>query len=344
MPSEKKHHHHHLLASLRNLRLMLKRENDVNLMIARPTIAEFKSQVLPLHLRVDDKPRQGPRITVRKSRSARIPPTVQARWPHDHMIENRLPSMACVIDGTADLHIADYLVSCPVGDFMFYPGGIASADGKMPHLEGDVAGRQCSLLWIYPARFGGEGLECYICRSVEELHFSSDHSWCRNLLLGRLFEGICEEGQKKGHHESIFHLMSAMFFLMQSEVETGESILSPLMGMQENVREMGDSPIQRACAFIKANLRSNLTIESVARQVFLSSSVFTVRFKQQTGHTFNQYCTIARMELAAMLLRQTGMTVKEVSARVGLTDCQLRVLAHRYWGCPPREFRLQNIR
>ena len=331
-----------LLEALRSIRFLLSRENEVRFMIAKPTLSEFKRQSLPAHLRTSVKKRTGPRVIVRKPRGALIPPVSRAHWPKDHMTENVQPSLVCVVQGIADLHINDYVVSCQTGDFVFYPGGIASANGNLPHLEGDVSGRRCSLLWIYQARINKKGLECYICHSSEHTHSSCDHSWYLNHLLAELFQGIRVETQKSDHDESIFYLLSTLLFLLQREINSGEAVFAPHYLLPESAGQTGDTAIQQACTYINANLHANLTIDFVARHVYLSPTIFTRLFKQQTGQTFNQYCTTARMKHAAILLKQSGMRVTEVSRSVGLTDCQFRVLAQRHWGCSPREFRLKN--
>lgn len=331
-----------LLEALRNLRFLLSRENKARFIVARPTLSEFKQQLLPDHLRTIVKKRTGSRIIVRASRHPRIPPIVRARWPEDQLVENTLPSLACVVRGMADLRIADYVITCQTGDFIFYPAGIAAADGRTPHFEGDPSGRHCSLLWIYPGRVNRKGLECYICHSLEHTHSSCDHSWCTDRLLAELFQGIQEKGQKPDHQESIFHLLSAMLFLLQHEINTEKAVFSSFCLPPEKMDEPGDDPIQQACAYINTHLDSNLTIDIVAKHACISPSVFTRRFKEQTGQTFNQYCTEVRIKHAATLLTKTGLRITGVSQLVGLTDCQFRLLARRHWGCSPREYRLRN--
>jgi len=335
-------HQKSLLEALLSIRFLLSHENEARFIAAKPTLSELKGRQLPNHLRMSVKKRNGPRIRVRSSRSSRVPQMVRARWPSDHLIENTLPSIACVVRGAADLRIADYVMHCQTGDIIFYAAGLATGDGSQSHFDGDPAGRRCSLLWIFPGRINGEGLECYICHSQEQNHSSEAHLRFRNRLLAELFQGICEEEQKPNHRESVFHLISAILFLLQREITSGNAVYAPYNVHLADSRQPGQDLIQQACTYVDRHLDSNLTISSVARHVCLSPSVFTKRFKQETGQTFNQYCTASRMKRAAILLRETELRIIEISRSVGFTDCQFRLLARKHWGCTPGEFRTKN--
>lgn len=332
-----------LLHKLRDIRFLLERENEARLIVAHPTLAETKNQQLPPHIKFANKKRTGPRISVRGSRNSSVPRMIQARWPKDGLAECTLPNLGYVVQGPAELHINDYMMYCQTGDCIFQPAGIATSDGSKPHFEDhSYFDRQCSLLWIYPGRLNGEGLECYICHSQGNAHSTGKRLWCRNHLLAELFQGIQEECQKPNRQQGIFHLLSALLFTLHQEINDGRAGLAPYYPTEETTSPAGHDPIRRACAYINSHLDSNLTIDVVARYVCLSASAFTRQFKQQTGQTFNQYCTSVRMKQAAILLAETEVNILGVSRAVGLTDCRFRQLALHHWGCLPREFRKQD--
>lgn len=332
-----------LLPILSQFRLLLARENEARLIVAHPTLAEVQRQSLPGHVKLMKRKRIGPRVSVRGARNSRVPRMIQARWPNDGLAETTLPSLACVMQGPADLRVNDYVMTCQSGDFIFYRAGLASSDGSRPHFEtGDSCGRQCSLLWIYPGRLNGEGLECYVCHSQQQTHSTGKRLWCKNRLLAELFQGIQEESHKRDRQAGVFHLLCALLFTLQQEIIEKRAVPAPYYPAPEDTATTGYDPIRQACAYIDSHLDSNLTIDAVAQQVCLSPSSFTRRFKRQTGQTFNQYCTAARLRQAAILLTKTEHNILTVSRSVGLTDCRLRQLAQRHWGCLPREFRRRN--
>lgn len=332
-----------LLEVLRNIQFVLERENRARFMVAAKTLTEFKRQPLPDHIRTSVKKRQGVRVTFRKAQHANVRRMVEAAWPDDHLGERIQASVGYVIRGAAALRIADYFVHCQTGDFIFYPPGVPASDSTQPHLEHKDTESRCDILWIYPETLNNEGLDYYICHSVKNSHFVSTLGGVKSSLLSRLFQELSEEIYAVDREKSVFILLSAIVFFLHRQISRGDSLELPPSSPAPSSLRLAQNPIAHACAYIEEHLHSNLTIEAVSRQVGLSPSAFTVLFKKQTEQTFNQYLTQQRMEHAADLLCNSGFRISEVSKAIGMTDCQFRRLATRYWGCTPKEFRLKNL-
>jgi AraC-like DNA-binding protein len=331
-----------LLEAFSSIQLLLNRDNEAHFIVARPTLSELKQQSLPDHLRTSVKKRLGPRVRVRRSRTSELQQILIARWPQDHLNETSLPSIACVIRGAADLRVNDYVLHCQQGDIVFYPVGLAAADGTQPHFEGDSTERHCTLLWIYPGQMNGEGLICYLCHSHEQEHSAEKHLWFRNPLLAELLQNINQEEIEFGSPAILFHLFSLILLVLQREAKSDNALIAPYALHLEHSPQSGQDPIQCACAYIDSHLGFNLTINGVAKHIGYSPAVFTKRFKQQTNQTFNEYCTASRLKRAAILLNSTELKIITISNMIGLTDCQFRLLAYKHWGCTPGAFRLKN--
>jgi transcriptional regulator GlxA family with amidase domain len=79
-----------------------------------------------------------------------------------------------------------------------------------------------------------------------------------------------------------------------------------------------DFRIARASGLIRFQFQADLRNEELARSVNLSTRHFCRLFKEETGFTPAQYLKQIRVQKAVELLEASCMSVKEVSAAVGL--------------------------
>ncbi|MDD4754297.1 MAG: AraC family transcriptional regulator, partial [Desulfitobacteriaceae bacterium] len=82
------------------------------------------------------------------------------------------------------------------------------------------------------------------------------------------------------------------------------------------------SLVEKAVQYVQENYHQELSLEDVARQVFLSPCYFSRLFKQVKGWSFSEYLTQVRMEEARRLLLHTDLLVSEIAARVGYRDAR----------------------
>ena len=98
--------------------------------------------------------------------------------------------------------------------------------------------------------------------------------------------------------------------------------------------------LRRAVEFIDDNLRSELTLASLAQSVALSPGHFAHAFREATGVTPHRYVLERRVERAKTLLRTSDMPITEIADRVGCSShSHFSVLFHRITGVTPRQFR-----
>lgn len=95
-----------------------------------------------------------------------------------------------------------------------------------------------------------------------------------------------------------------------------------------------------ACRFIEDNFKKRLTLSDVAEAVHLSPYHFLRVFKNDVALTPHQYLVRVRLCRAVNLLRDTGLSVTDVSYESGFEDLSNFVRTfHHHVGCSPRSFR-----
>jgi len=99
--------------------------------------------------------------------------------------------------------------------------------------------------------------------------------------------------------------------------------------------------IEQAVRFIDRNFTDeNISLNSVARAVNISSNYFSALFSQQMGMSFVEYLTEKRMELAKQLLQQTSKRSGEIANEVGYHDPRyFSFVFKKTQGCTPSAFR-----
>jgi AraC-like DNA-binding protein len=78
-----------------------------------------------------------------------------------------------------------------------------------------------------------------------------------------------------------------------------------------------ENTIQKACFIIRDNLKQNIIVEDIARNLNVDYSLFRKAFKKYTGLSPMQYHTSLRMKHATELLTSTDLTIKEIASRLG---------------------------
>lgn len=98
--------------------------------------------------------------------------------------------------------------------------------------------------------------------------------------------------------------------------------------------------IEKIKMFIQKNYHRDLTVNDIARAVYLTPTYICLIFKQQTGHTINEYLTKVRMEAAQKMLRETNKKLYDICLDVGYTaPSYFTRLFKKCIGLNPTEYR-----
>ncbi|CAL8900966.1 response regulator [Bacillus sp. FSL M8-0266] len=103
--------------------------------------------------------------------------------------------------------------------------------------------------------------------------------------------------------------------------------------------------IERAKRYIKTHFCEQITLEQTAAYVDLSPTYFTKRFKDETGLTFKEYVTTCRLDKIKQLLKDSSLSLKEITYQAGYTDPNyVSRVFKKMVGCSPKEYRKQTVK
>ena len=92
--------------------------------------------------------------------------------------------------------------------------------------------------------------------------------------------------------------------------------------------------------YLDQNFTEPVTAATLANQCFYNPAYLGRVFKAVYGKSMKEYIREKRMEYAAKLLTEEGLSVNEVYMRVGYTSkTQFYKCFHAYYGTAPGEFK-----
>ena len=98
--------------------------------------------------------------------------------------------------------------------------------------------------------------------------------------------------------------------------------------------------MQRARAYLETHYAEILTLEGIAEALGVSPFHLSHVFSRESRTTLFAHLTDLRMARAADLIEQGGLTVTEVSEKVGYTSPNyFSKVFRRHFGCAPSEYR-----
>ena len=100
------------------------------------------------------------------------------------------------------------------------------------------------------------------------------------------------------------------------------------------------SLFREATAIVEAEYGSDLALDDIARRVATSRRQLQRAYAEVGRTTFREHLTRVRMDRAAQLLSDKGLTVREVARRVGYRQpAQFAKAFRRHHGAAPSAFR-----
>ena len=155
---------------------------------------------------------------------------------------------------------------------------------------------------------------CFIPESVAKKLSSMSYLFRNPGIAKEIHEIIRSiEQEFKNPDEFVFDSlkarMSSLFFLLARNMLPGADTMSK------------NSMIEDVVNYIKGNFRSDIKLQNVAKNHFVSPEHLSRTFKHDTGFGFNEFLSLIRLRHAEKLLKERGAkSISEIAYSCGFND------------------------
>jgi len=148
-------------------------------------------------------------------------------------------------------------------------------------------------------------------------------------------------------HRTGYEAAQLLDHMMRGERLSEEAILVPPSGIAErqssDVYAIDDEDIVTALRFIRENACTGITVADVLKAVPLSRRMLEHRFQKLVRRTPHAEIVRIRIDRACRLLRETNLTLSEITARTGFSNPDYFSAAFkRHMHLSPRAYRKEN--
>lgn len=148
-----------------------------------------------------------------------------------------------------------------------------------------------------------------------------------------------------GKSPEIIGIFEQAFALLQNQSSQDGDALSVLayqilLALSKYRPEIECPELNEILNYIKRNIRSNISAETICSAFHLSQSTFYRLFKKRLAMTPAQYITREKIKLAEIMLAREDLTVKEIAYLLGFNDpLYFSTKFRKYTGKPPLRYR-----
>lgn len=306
------------------------------LVVARPVL---KKSSVPSDVELTPANISGKRVIMRNKRFYAGQRIYYANWPEAKMHELDVPSLVCILNGAVDFQAGKYVITCDAGHFVFLPPR-TPINKFAAHPFGETQKDKiysCSLLQINLYR---DSIHCMIhnCRNEKIAGDPSANCLIRHPQSVQAFRLFVDELSHSKYSPVLSgHLLSALFLSMSREIADGHQLTSAI---QTPDNPLVPKSVQEIRDYIKTHLSEGLTIEKVARAMYISPSQFTHYIREASGQSFVEMLTECRISEAKFLLQESQWSVITIADQLGFKSATyFGAFFRRYVGVSPGFYR-----
>ncbi|SDX75862.1 response regulator [Paenibacillus sp. CF384] len=134
--------------------------------------------------------------------------------------------------------------------------------------------------------------------------------------------------------------------LDEVEIWLKDVVRTVMSTIADNRSQLTNMQIHQAVEYIETNYANDkMSLQDICRHVLMSTSYFSLVFKQHTGETYIEYLTGVRIARAKELLPNTTMKFYEIAEQVGYKDPNyFSMLFKKHTGMTPKDFREKQLK
>jgi YesN/AraC family two-component response regulator len=119
-----------------------------------------------------------------------------------------------------------------------------------------------------------------------------------------------------------------------------EGILLKIIEELKQKNENIPLKLKKAREYIRAHYHENISLKSVAEYLYVSEAYISRLFTKEMGESFINYVTHLRIEKAKELLKNSDLSINEISERVGYYNQEhFSRVFKKHEGCSPNKYR-----
>ena len=139
--------------------------------------------------------------------------------------------------------------------------------------------------------------------------------------------------------ETIIKLINDNSLENAIEISMEMSAILHYCAMDLTEKNIPTSIAQRACSYITRNFKENISINSLAEDLYVSTAHLIRTFKDEFGYTPHQYLIDYRLSYSLELLKFSNMQIDEIAAAVGFSSSSHYISTFRQrYGCTPGQY------
>lgn len=169
---------------------------------------------------------------------------------------------------------------------------------------------------------------CIICNTL--LRKAAEQGGVHPIYLDRISSDFARRNELLNDMDSAKKLMDEMIY-------------SYCRLVRKHSTKQYSSPIQKALAYIDADLSGDLSLHTLASIQGISNSYLSALFKKETGQTITDYVNQKRVKRASHLLGTTRLQIQTIAQHCGISDVNyFSKIFKKYTGMTPKEYRKSN--